>query len=339
MLLYKLMLPRCDLATADAISDLLQNAAAPEPVAVSLFEVAGETLRPAAPSVRSIATNNEEQWGDVVPATGPAAGAAEESPDFDPSRTDWSVEAYFDTEPDFAALKNKLGAVTSPTLLDQLSLAPIPSENWVALSQAALPPVSAGRFIIHGSHDRRRVGRRPFAIEIDAGEAFGTAHHATTLGCLLALDRLTRQRRSFNTILDLGCGSAILAIAAAKALPRARITASDIDPQAVVVAQRNTKANGAAARIELFAAAGLTTGALATSRRFDLIFANILAAPLIELAAGLGRAIKPAGIAIISGLLNSQAREVIANYNAAGFNVLKHDRLGEWSTLVLQKRI
>ncbi len=327
MLQYKLTLPRCDLAAADAVSDLLQNLSTPQPVAVAVFEVARDE--------QSGTTAAKQSWGEVERARGTEF---KDGPGFDPAQADWSVEAYFDIEPDLAALKSTLGGVTAATILDQISLTPVPDENWVALSQAALPPVSAGRFIIHGSHDRARVGRRPFAIEINAGEAFGTAHHATTLGCLLALDRLARQPRPFDTILDLGCGSAVLAIAAAKALRRARITASDIDPQAVVVARRNALANGVGSRIKLLAATGLSNSALITPRRFDLIFANILAAPLIELAAGLGMVIKPAGIAILSGLLNSQAREVIANYAAAGFIVLTHERLGEWSTLTLQKR-
>jgi len=310
VILYKLQLPRCDLAIAEAACELLPDLSQPEPVAVSMFEA--------------------EQKTGAFSGTNTGAG-------FDPEQAFWCVEAYFESRPDLVSIRTALSGVLPKPDLDEMSLEAVPDENWVALSQAALPPVRAGRFTIHGSHDRALVGRRPMAIEIDAGEAFGTAHHPTTLGCLLALDRLCHGR-TFNDVLDLGCGSAVLAIAAAKALPKARIVASDIDPQAVIVARRNIKLNGTGPRIKTCSAAGLSSTALNRPRTFDLIFANILAAPLIELAADLGAVIKPAGIAILSGLLNEQAFEVIANYGAADFIVLEHKRLGEWSTLTLQKR-
>ena len=138
-----------------------------------------------------------------------------------PASQGWRVEAYYEDPPDIVALAVELGLGDDASISSGL----VPDENWVTLSQAALPPVIAGRFVVHGSHDRARVGRRAMAIEIDAGEAFGTAHHATTLGCLLALDGLAH-RRAPRRVLDLGCGSGVLAIAAARVLPRARILAS-----------------------------------------------------------------------------------------------------------------
>lgn len=246
----------------------------------------------------------------------------------------WRVDAYFEEAPDLEALRQ-----TAADLLDRarsISVDAVPDENWVAISQAALPPVSAGRYCIHGSHDRQRVGRRLHAIEIDAGEAFGTAHHATTEGCLQAIDRLTRRRR-FNSVLDLGCGSGVLAIAAAQALPQASIVASDIDGEAVRVAAANIRSNRLGGRIRVYTATGLAHAALRGDGSFDLVTANILAGPLIGLAPHLARAIMPGGIAILSGLLADQAREVAAAYRMSGFRLQEKQILTGWATLVVAR--
>ena len=244
----------------------------------------------------------------------------------------WRVEAYFETAP-------RLGDVAAATGLDValLRLEDVPDENWVAISQAALPPVVAGRFVVHGSHDRARVGLRPGAIEIDAGEAFGTAHHATTLGCLEALDRLTRHRsgqRTIRRVLDLGCGSGVLAIAAARALPDARVIASDIDAKAVEVARGNLRRNRVARRVALATAAGFAHPVLRGP--FELVLANILAGPLIVLAPALARVLAPAGMAVLSGILAEQSREVEAAYRAAGLSLDQKRILAGWATLVLR---
>ncbi len=152
----------------------------------------------------------------------------------------------------------------------------------MAISQAALPPVIAGRFVVHGSHDRGRIPYGPRAIVVDAGEAFGTAHHATTLGCLLAIDKLARAGR-FRRVLDLGCGSGVLAIAAARCMRGAQVIATDSDPIAVEVARANADANGAR-RIATACALGLDHPWLRHAAPFDLIIANILAGPLRTLA-------------------------------------------------------
>lgn len=247
----------------------------------------------------------------------------------------WLVEAYYQGAPDIAQLATRLEAAVGGAL-PPLDLVSIPDLNWVAISQAALPPVAAGRFTVHGSHDRGRIPQGPNAIEIDAGEAFGTAHHATTQGCLSAIDQLTRQR-SFVRVLDLGCGSGVLAIAAARALPRADIMATDSDPEAVAVAQANAKANGVGARIAFACAMGLQHPWLRHGAPFDLVIANILAGPLIALASALAKTIRRGGVLILSGLLDREAAAVIATYRAHGLRLAAHQRIAGWSTLTLRR--
>lgn len=248
----------------------------------------------------------------------------------------WRIDAYFDEVPDLTTMKAAL-----EDMLDCVLPAPVaedvPDLNWVAISQSALPPVVAGRFTVHGSHDRRRVAQGPNAILVEAGEAFGTAHHATTYGCLLAIDRLTRAR-AFGTILDLGTGSGVLAIALARALPHARIYASDLDARSVEVAKDNMKKNGVAHRITAVAASGLNSPGLRAAGRFDLIVANILAEPLIALAPDVARKLQGGGALVLSGLLNHQAAAVVAAYRAQGLALQSRVKVEGWSTLVLAKR-
>ena len=246
----------------------------------------------------------------------------------------WIAEAYYTEHPDSERLTKELGALLS-FAVPQIEVVEVPDENWVAISQAALPPVSAGRFTIHGSHDRGLVPRGPNTLLIDAGEAFGTAHHATTQGCLIALDRVTR-RRQFESVLDLGCGSGVLAIAAARALPGARIEASDNDPVAISVARTNARLNGVAGRIRMWVADGLPRSRVREGS-YDLILANILADPLVALAQDVAWAVKPGGVVILSGLLVRQAEYVIAAYRSHGFSLVDHRRLAGWSTLTLIK--
>ncbi len=250
--------------------------------------------------------------------------------------TAWRIEAYYDPLPEPATLAVELSTVCGLSV-PVVRIEDVPPENWVLLSQAALPPVIAGRFTVHGSHDRHRVPRGPNSILIDAGEAFGTAHHATTQGCLAAIDRLTR-RHLYSNVLDLGCGSGVLAIAVARALPHARIIASDVDAQSVVVARSNMRDNGVAARIRCVAASGLGHPALRARVPYDLIVANILAAPLIMLAPKLAAAARPGTHVVLSGLLVPQAAEVSAAYVASGFELQRHDRIVGWATLTLAKR-
>jgi ribosomal protein L11 methyltransferase len=252
----------------------------------------------------------------------------------DPTTGGWHVDAYYPSAPDLTAVFARIGlwldAETPP------SLESVPDENWVAISQAALPPVAAGRFLVHGGHDRDAVGRRRLAIEIDAGEAFGTAHHATTQGCLAAIDRLARIS-SPRTVLDLGCGSGLLAIASARHWPAARIVASDIDPVAVEVAAANVALNGARGRIRMVTAKGLDHPRLRDLQPYDLVVANILAGPLIGLAPRLSRAVRPGGFLVLSGLLGEQAREVFGTYAMAGFRLKEKRVPHNWATLVLNR--
>ena len=248
---------------------------------------------------------------------------------------EWRIEAYYHPLPDLQQLARDLEAACGMPV-PAIRVEEVPQENWVRLSQQALPPVIAGRFTIHGSHDRDRVARGPNSILIDAGEAFGTAHHATTQGCLAAIDRVTRRRR-YRRVLDLGCGSGVLAIAVARILPRARIMASDLDHQSVVVARSNMRVNGVGSRITAVVAAGLQHPTLRSSAPYDLLIANILAGPLITLSKTLASAVDRGGTLILSGLLTPQAAQVTAAYLASGFRLVRHDRVFGWSTLTLAK--
>jgi ribosomal protein L11 methyltransferase len=268
---------------------------------------------------------------------GPHALTLFEQPGAEGAPPSWRIEAYYDEAPDTAALTDQLVEVAGSSALPQLMSAPVEDLNWVAMSQAALPPVTAGRFTVHGSHDSGRVARGPNAILIDAGEAFGTAHHATTFGCLSAIDGLTRRRR-FRNVLDLGCGSGVLAIAVARALPEARIHATDLDAQSIVVAKDNMRRNGVGARITALVADGLDAPALRRATPFDFVIANILAGPLVALAPDIRRAVVPGGMLVLSGLLVPQASEVIAAYVAADFLLVDHQRVLGWSTLTLVRR-
>lgn len=250
---------------------------------------------------------------------------------FETGLEQWRVEAYYEVGTEPAVLARQLGEILG-FAVPSLAVEMVPAENWVVLSQKALPPVTAGRFTVHGSHDRRRIPFGPNSIEIDAGEAFGTAHHATTEGCLNAIDRLAR-RGAFQRILDLGCGSGVLAIAAARAWPHARVVASDNDPEAVRVASENVRRNRMRSHVRTTVADGVPRAML--GRGCDLVLANILAGPLVRLAPKLASAVVPGGVIVLSGLLVGQAAEVIAAYRAYGCIVAGHQQLAGWSILTL----
>jgi ribosomal protein L11 methyltransferase len=217
------------------------------------------------------------------------------------------------------------------------SIETIPEIDWVSETQRLLPPVRAGRFIVHGSHDRSRITSR-WAIEIDAGRAFGTAHHGTTRGCLLALDRIGRRAAQSGSVLDLGSGSGVLAIAAAKAFShRRRIVAVDIDAVAVAVARENIRKNGARSSICLAVGDGRKPASAYRDAPFDLIVANILARPLLGLAGRFRALTRLGGELILSGLLSEQAREVTAKYRAVGFCLVRRLDLEGWAILHLKR--
>jgi ribosomal protein L11 methyltransferase len=245
------------------------------------------------------------------------------------------VEAYYDAVPRLDELRLRL-AERDPRLADA-TLEEVPDQNWVALSQTALPPIAAGRFIVHGSHDRARFAIRRLAIEIEAGEAFGSGHNATTALCLEALDALARRRQPLRRVLDLGCGSGVLAIAAARMAPAARVLAVDNDPVAVAIARENARLNRVSGRVQVLQANGLDHPILRREGPFDVVLANILPGPLVELAPSLRRAAGRGTVAVLSGLLDHQAREVAAAWRANGFRLVRRLQRAGWTALVVAK--
>ncbi|HAC47977.1 MAG TPA: 50S ribosomal protein L11 methyltransferase, partial [Sulfitobacter sp.] len=191
------------------------------------------------------------------------------------------------------------------------------------------------RFFVYGSHDADKVPDDCEPLLIEAAMAFGTGHHGTTLGCLRALDRLAGEGFHGKNVVDIGCGTAVLAMAAARIWPEP-VLASDIDEVAVEVAQANVDANNLSGRVACVEAAGFDHPQLAEAAPFDLVFANILKGPLVALAPDMAGALQPAGYAILSGLLNEQADEVIEIYARSGINLVRRESIGDWTTLTLQ---
>lgn len=248
----------------------------------------------------------------------------------------WVVEAYFTEAPPAEALAAVAEACPGVLPPEGLQLVPIADEDWVARVQRGLHPVRAGRFLIHGSHDRAKAANSAFAIEIEAGQAFGTAHHATTRGCLLAIDALAKSVH-IDRVLDLGTGTGVLAIAAAMVW-HGDVLATDIDPVSVEVAAENIVLNGVAGHIEVLTGDGLRHPQIAAHAPYGLVIANILAGPLVSFAPGLPRLLGTGGYLVLSGMLRTQAREVTARYVAQGFVLTARYPLDEWMTLVLQRR-
>ena len=247
----------------------------------------------------------------------------------------WQVAVHFPRNPEAAeraALADGIAAAATPDAA--FAIAELPDADWVRASLTALAPVRAGRFLVHGSHDRDRILPNDAAIEIEAALAFGTGHHGTTAGCLLAIDRIARSRRPIRYALDVGTGTGVLAIAIAQAT-NARVTASDIDPVAVGVANERVRANGVAHRVRTVVADGLANRAIRDDAPYDLIVANILAGPLVALAPAIRRALAPDGAVILSGLLTTQGRRVTAIYRTQGLVQAGRIAIGEWETLIL----
>ena len=245
----------------------------------------------------------------------------------------WEVGVYF-LEPPNEVLLDVLAMAfgAKPFVVSEL-----PEIDWVAKVRRELSPVEAGRFFVYGSHDADKVPAGRVALQIEATVAFGTGHHGTTLGCLRAFDRLFEAGLRPTRVADIGCGTAVLAMAAAAVLPDAQVIASDIDEVAVDVARANVGINDLNGRIECLEAAGFAHPRLAEAAPYDLIFANILKGPLIELAPSVSAHLATGGLAILSGLLVVQAEAVTAAYVATGHSLMKREDIGEWSTLVLKK--
>jgi ribosomal protein L11 methyltransferase len=237
------------------------------------------------------------------------------------------VEALYAQMPDGDLLSKLAGHEVRVILL--------PDADWIRLSQEGLPPVRAGRFFVYGAHDAGVVPHGVIAMRIEAGMAFGTGHHETTALCLAVLSDLAKRRR-YRNVLDLGCGTGLLAIGAVK-LWRRHVIASDIDPEAVAVARENALVNGEAPLIRAIVADGLTHPAIVKAAPFDLIVANILARPLTQLAPAIACALAPGGVLVLSGLLHWQENLVVGYYRPQGLILRRIWRDGSWSALVLER--
>lgn len=244
----------------------------------------------------------------------------------------WEIGGYFTEEPDPAGLALLAAAFGAKPF----AVSELPETDWVAHVRRELAPVRAGRFFVYGAHDADKVPDGTEALLIEASMAFGTGHHGTTLGCLRALDRLISDGFEAERVADIGCGTAVLAMAAARVWP-ATVIAGDLDAVAVEVALANVTANALQGRVACVEAAGFDHPALSAQMPFDLIFANILKGPLVALAPDLAGALRSGGYAILSGILNEQAEGIATIYSRFGVNLERTDRIGEWTTLTLKK--
>lgn len=244
----------------------------------------------------------------------------------------WEVGAHFDGRPDAAGLALIAALHAAP----DFAVAPLDDRDWVAQVRAELTPVVAGRFVVHGSHDRARIPAHRIGLVIEAAQAFGTGHHATTQGCLIALDRLMRSGAVARHVADIGSGTGVLAMAATAVWPALAI-AGDIDPVARETARENVAANGLQARVACVTAAGFRHPRLRAAAPYDLVFANILAAPLKALAPQMAAHQPSGGVAILSGLLARQAPGVARVYAGWGYRSRDAVALAGWTTLVLER--
>lgn len=249
----------------------------------------------------------------------------------------WTVDAILfemSAEEAEARVRDVLGSDAFGVTLEAKDLDE--ATNWVAMSEEIRRPVVAGRFFVHGSHDRAKRPADAVAIEIDAELAFGTGHHATTWACLAALDRVL-EARSFERILDLGTGTAVLAIAIARVTGK-RVLATDIDPVAVDIARANADLNGVAGLVDCIVADGMRSARIDAGAPYDLVVANILARPLKLLAPAIGRRLAPGATVILSGLRDIEAEGVLSAYRKAGVDLVDTIAQNEWMALILEKK-
>lgn len=262
-------------------------------------------------------------WADPSPANAVSH--------FEITRFQWRLEALAESE-DQAQAAVQITAAIAPDI--DWRIAPLIQEDWIAKSLEGLPAVPVGRFIVAGQHAAPKAGAYSRTIRIEAGEAFGTGHHGTTKGCLAALEYLARRKR-IGRVLDLGGGTGVLAIAAAR-VGANFVAATDIDPRATEVAERNAKDNRVPVRT--LTAAGFSSTRVRRLGSFDLIFANILMKPLIRLSPEVVRALQPGGHLILSGILEAQEPLVRAAYQSRGLIFVRRTRLEGWSTLMFRKQ-
>jgi ribosomal protein L11 methyltransferase len=284
----------------------------------------------------SFAIGDEHAAKSVVDALteiffeGQAAIAAFERPD-----GRWDVTVHFAEPPDQPLVRELVANAAGADIAEGIAFDTVEAKDWVKASLEDLIPVPAGRFVVHGQHDRERVAPNKLGIEIEAALAFGTGHHGTTRGCLLLLDHVLKAWRP-RRVLDLGTGTGVLAIAAAKALHQ-KVLASDIDPPSVQVARENARLNGSGHLVQAIRATGFAAPQFVAAAPFDLVLANILANPLRQLASPMVRHLAPSALVILSGLLTHQAPGVIAAYRARGLVPVRHLRIEGWSSLLLRK--
>jgi ribosomal protein L11 methyltransferase len=317
------------------------------------IRMADASSLPAATVVARLSTDGAtaRQVGDLLAESFDAediAASAFEQPD-----GHWSLALHFSHRADETAVRALIASVAGTATADTLVFETLSPTDWVRKSLDGLTPVEAGRFVVHGAHRRAGVPANRVGIQIEAALAFGTGHHGTTRGCLLALDALVKARRRRRKapgsptlrrkarrkagVLDIGTGTGVLAIAAARTL-RHQVLASDIDPRAVAVARENTRINRtAAAAIEVIHAGGLGPAAFRSRAPYGLVFANILLEPLTQLATPIARLLAPGGYVVLSGLLTAQAGPALACYVGRGLVLVRRIRLEGWATLVLSR--
>lgn len=242
----------------------------------------------------------------------------------------WRIDAFPTTETEAKGIEAHMRAVEDlEVIVEKLADA-----DWLAMSLSGLPPVEAGRFFVYGAHDQGKVPEGRVTLKIDAGAAFGTGHHGTTVGCLQAFDNLLNKGETFEKALDVGCGTGVLAIAAAKTGTPIAV-GTDIDEPSARIANENAEINDA--KCEFYFASGLNDARVAQHAPYDLVFANILAAPLVELAPEIAQALKSGGVAILSGLLRTQEERILDAYRPLGFVVEQTIHNDAWSALQLRK--
>ncbi len=246
----------------------------------------------------------------------------------------WDITVHFAEAPDQVSIRELVGLAAGGEVAADIAFDIVEAKDWVKATLEELVPVRAGRFMVHGRHDRAKVPPNKLGIEIEAALAFGTGHHGTTRGCLLLLDHVLKAYRP-RRVLDLGTGTGVLAISAAKAL-HIKVLASDIDPLSVKVAHDNARLNGSGDLVETIHATGFSAPEFAQRGPFDLVLANILANPLRQMATPMARHLAPSALVILSGLLPHQAQGVIAAYRARGLVLKRQIRIEGWSSLLLQ---
>lgn len=255
---------------------------------------------------------------------------------FERSDGRWDVTVHFAEPPDQERIRSLVAVAASDDIAQTIVFDTVAAKDWGKASLEGLVPVAAGRFVVHGQHDRAHVPPNKLGIEIEAALAFGTGHHGTTRGCLLLLDQVLRSKMP-RRVLDLGAGTGVLAIASAKALRR-KVLASDIDPRSAIVARENAVLNGVGNLIVSICATGFSAPQFRSRAPFDLVMANILANPLRHLAPPMAAHLAPEAMVILSGLLPHQTRGVIGTYRTQGLVLVRQIRIDGWCSLLMQHR-